>query len=1167
MPSSKQKRRRIYGTVFLALLGISALAIVFHVSPINAEASWWDPGWTHRKMIMIDHTKVSADLINFPLLVDIVDSDLASKAQYDGEDIVFTDDSQLKLDHELESYESGTGHLVCWVSADLSSASDTTLYMYYGNAGSSDQQNSAGVWDNNYCMVQHLEEAESPSSSMWHKYEGNPILNGTRNGFASVFYETETSTYHLFCSWSGILHFTSPNGKTGWTADSSNPVLTSADVPMVWKEGGVWYMLYRYGSPLVIGLANSTDATHWIRYEGNPVLTGVTGTWEDPSYGLDPWGAIKVGSTYYLWYNTVGGGALGRCIGLATSTDLKSWTKDANNPIFQGGRFCSFAFKFGSYYYMLVPHYTASPYGEIELYRDTNPTFYPSSREFLGVPIVPGPAGAWDDHRFDTPAVFTDNIYRDTYTASNNELWTYYGGTGTPTGSGADWWTGMCIEQNITDALTRIGTVVNSHHDSTSNRNEGRAYGNLNMNVTGKINGADGFDGINDYIDCDNGNSLKGMNALTIEAWVKPNAVAASGIVAKWSSWTAGTGGSYILWQSSLGKIGWGVVTETSSASLYDTPALQPGEWYHLVGTYNGSQIRLYMNATQVGTPTSIAGTVASTSDPCYIGRYISPYMNGTIDEVRISNVSRSTGWITTEYNNQRSPSTFYSVGTEETRIAEIYIDPPVVEKGSGDIGTAFKVNVTVANIADLWAFDFNITWDNSLVTLVSVDFGTALDLIWGPDNWFVAFNMTGIGFYELAAVSMSAGFTSAQPATVATLEFRVENAPSGETPIHFAMVKLSDSESRSIYMTKTDGLYRISGQPLPNSVVRTNPSLVEKTFSDVGTFFNVSVIVQNTTSLFGFDFNITWNNALTTVHSCYYTETLDLVWNPDNWQIVKNENGAGWYKMVAISTRDSFNTTGSQILFILEFRVEDPHSTQETAIHFLTHKLSDPQWTAINHTTVDGTYRFTGGKPSIQMIPGSETCRKYNETFTVEVNVTDAYNVEDFKFEIDYNTTLLDFRNITWSVWGSGTLSVDETGGNITGYTSGSPINGTVTLISIEFGATYHHIWKNLPGWVNDQSGTIFIQRANFSYAGAADLGYERAGLSQIDVGPDFQYTFSPIQGDVDNNGYVDIYDLRTLAYYYDTVNPEYNITGEDVVDIFDLVMIGSNYGYAYIP
>jgi RHS repeat-associated protein len=39
-------------------------------------------------------------------------------------------------------------------------------------------------------------------------------------------------------------------------------------------------------------------------------------------------------------------------------------------------------------------------------------------------------------------------------------------------------------------------------------------------------------------------------------------------------------------------------------------------------------------------------------------------YFNGTIDEVRTSKIARSADWIKTEYNNQNSPSTFYTVSS-----------------------------------------------------------------------------------------------------------------------------------------------------------------------------------------------------------------------------------------------------------------------------------------------------------------------------------------------------------------------------------------------------------------------------------------------------------------------------------------------------------------------
>ena len=40
--------------------------------------------------------------------------------------------------------------------------------------------------------------------------------------------------------------------------------------------------------------------------------------------------------------------------------------------------------------------------------------------------------------------------------------------------------------------------------------------------------------------------------------------------------------------------------------------------------------------------------------------------LHGILDEVRIATAPRSAGWTSTEFANQSSPGTFYSVGAEE---------------------------------------------------------------------------------------------------------------------------------------------------------------------------------------------------------------------------------------------------------------------------------------------------------------------------------------------------------------------------------------------------------------------------------------------------------------------------------------------------------------------
>ena len=120
------------------------------------------PGWSYRKKITINETKISGSgsLVNFPILVNITDSDLAGKAQVNGNDILFTaSDGTTKLNHEIEKFTKSTGQLIAWVNIpSLSATADTDIYMYYENASAANQQNPAGTWNSNYNAVWHLSE-------------------------------------------------------------------------------------------------------------------------------------------------------------------------------------------------------------------------------------------------------------------------------------------------------------------------------------------------------------------------------------------------------------------------------------------------------------------------------------------------------------------------------------------------------------------------------------------------------------------------------------------------------------------------------------------------------------------------------------------------------------------------------------------------------------------------------------------------------------------------------------------------------------------------------------------------------------------------------------------------------------------------------------------------
>lgn len=122
------------------------------------------------RTITIDFTKVSANQVNFPVLISGVYSYLATVANagnvtsVSGFDIMFFSSIDAsaanKLDFELESYNQVTGEVNFWVRVpSLSASINTIIYIFYGDSGiTTSQENKIGVWDSNYKGVWHLDD-------------------------------------------------------------------------------------------------------------------------------------------------------------------------------------------------------------------------------------------------------------------------------------------------------------------------------------------------------------------------------------------------------------------------------------------------------------------------------------------------------------------------------------------------------------------------------------------------------------------------------------------------------------------------------------------------------------------------------------------------------------------------------------------------------------------------------------------------------------------------------------------------------------------------------------------------------------------------------------------------------------------------------------------------
>jgi hypothetical protein len=210
----------------------------------------------------------------------------------------------------------------------------------------------------------------------------------------------------------------------------------------------------------------------------------------------------------------------------------------------------------------------------------------------------------------------------------------------------------------------RDGTTLSLVDSVTTSRNL------INNNTvtagTGQIDGAASFaNASSQYLEIGTGPSA---SAITVSGWVN-----ATSLPNTYNS-MLGQGGS---------NTNYTVVNVKSNGKLrmqvpcnvflnYDgtgSHTLSTGTWYYLTLTYDSTNGLIgYVNAASDNT-VAANGNFTGSGIVYFVGanRLFTPanFWDGLIDEVHFATTARSADWITTEYNNQNAPGTFYTFGAE----------------------------------------------------------------------------------------------------------------------------------------------------------------------------------------------------------------------------------------------------------------------------------------------------------------------------------------------------------------------------------------------------------------------------------------------------------------------------------------------------------------------
>lgn len=260
--------------------------------------------------------------------------------------------------------------------------------------------------------------------------------------------------------------------------------------------------------------------------------------------------------------------------------------------------------------------------------------------------------------------------------SSNTSIWVWYnkGGQSQPAedetyGSESVWDGNYVLIQHMNkDPSGSAPQMI----DATSLDNDGTSNGSMTSFdlIDAKIGKGLDFDGSNDYISVPNASSLQFTSALMIAGWIKADTWPTGDEVAILFRKGGDSPNNYQL--SVQGSRATILLDDSDQNGFQGNTILNSGQWYHIAGVWNGSDARIYVNGTlDKSPPDSKSGTLGTDTRAAYIGGRLPgsfhDYFNGKIDEVHVSNSSRSADWITAEYNNQNNPSTFVIEGSPQT--------------------------------------------------------------------------------------------------------------------------------------------------------------------------------------------------------------------------------------------------------------------------------------------------------------------------------------------------------------------------------------------------------------------------------------------------------------------------------------------------------------------